>query len=179
MKFFVIFCLFTGYLFFTNSIYASEIKALPSTCLPDINSCNDYQCKESARQCGKTGYLLSFGHHYCQKYIDLNSEYKIKTQAWLSQVRLCLQNRTEAINLKSHSCKSIEAQAFDHHPKCYLDSGACDISIYEFFKVIKVLKLDALRPQVFQQGLEVLYQCAVVNGETDIYNILTKELDTL
>jgi hypothetical protein len=102
---------------------------LADKCSDQINnlSCDFYtQCLETKYKCGPTGYPVGYGFKYCSKFIKNIAEYPPKGQEWIKKTLVCLK---KALLPEFQSCSTLYDAAFDSHPRCYYESGFCDMFI--------------------------------------------------
>ncbi|QLY26971.1 hypothetical protein [Bdellovibrio sp. KM01] len=118
-------------------------KASGLDCPISNNSCEFYRCMEQEQPCGKKGYWQNFGIPYCELFVKDESKFKISSQLWLQDVRLCLQERLRD-TVEGLQCGDIKTKAIDDHVSCYVDTGFCQLPFNEQFKIMWYLK-GALR----------------------------------
>lgn len=81
-------------------------------------------------------YCFQYGFKYCSKFQQLISNGDAGITKWVPKVTGCLQSAlsdpfiyNEASSPTSVSvCERVRFKAFDSHPKCYVDSGFCELS---------------------------------------------------
>lgn len=103
--------------------------ASAETCASSEKDCSYYACKERQLGCGKTGYLLRFGRHYCEAYKRSERIYSSNGQIWLRGIRDCLQRELELV--RELSCESVKRIAIETHAVCYVRFNFCELSIYD------------------------------------------------
>ncbi|WP_413568172.1 hypothetical protein ACLWBD_10775 [Bdellovibrio sp. HCB117] len=145
----------TRYLIFLALLFPLTSVA-QGNCFPSENSCDFYQCKEQERQCGAEGYWMNFGHPYCESFLKDQQQFYPRTQVWLKDVRLCLQERVQQVSQEA-SCNDLHKQAMHSHVSCYVDTGFCDLTYLERARVYWYLK-GALRSASTWQEAALLHQ---------------------
>lgn len=121
-------------------------------------ACEYYACREAEAQCGEDGYLLGFAHKYCERY-RLVTEQRISSagQMWLRRVRRCLVEELEAS--EAVTCEELERSGFESHPRCYTETGFCDLPVGDWVGVLNTIDPSDLRlREVFVTGHECLRQ---------------------
>ncbi len=120
-------------------------------------SCEFYDELESVSQCGKKGYPLKIGQHYCKKYLKSQPSYSEGGQTWLKSVRQCLQ--TQITLMDELSCKSLYKESTDMHFECYVSTGYCDLSFGDQAKIAKEAALMLFMPEYTRFGLKIASYC--------------------
>lgn len=88
-------------------------------------NCDFYvQCLEPKYKCGPTGYPVGYGFKYCSKFTKNLNEYPAGGQEWIRKTLICLK---KALVPEFSSCSQLYNTAFDSHPRCYYESGFCDL----------------------------------------------------
>jgi len=126
----------------TNSQSIEEFEkssANDSTCFTEEienNSCEFYKkCLNYHFQCDvEKGYPLGFAYHYCSSFTKYSIKYSEPIQKWVKDVKVFLKRSLlgyykESINNNNYDCNGLKKLAFDSHPKCYFDSGICQLII--------------------------------------------------
>lgn len=138
---------------------ASLSSFAASHCQPRQDSCEMYKCEEGLRGCGDKGYLLSFGHKYCQLFLDSDtSKYGPLGQLWLVNVRYCLQEELEEMP-RDLSCRELQQNGFESHVPCYVQTGFCSLPLQDKVNIFIDIRRSLLKPQVILSGLEVMKEC--------------------
>lgn len=131
-----------------NSNAAGDFIGAPSQ--DTISLCQIYDKLANDLGCGDENYLISFGAHYCNKYQAIEQTFPLRTQEVLSRIRACLiQSLVDENNL---SCENVQEKAANHHIKCYLESGFCQISKWDKVRLAKVA-LPALTSRSLRKSL--------------------------
>lgn len=132
---------------------------LASACNQYIGTCEYYQCQEQEYHCGEDGYLMHFGHRYCERfYQKLNERLSPKGQEWIDQVKVCLQEKMEQFT-DDHSCKKLKKLAYRSHSDCYLKANFCQLSLSDKQKIIRFLGPELFKFRTQKEGFQVLYHC--------------------
>ncbi|KAF9267522.1 hypothetical protein L218DRAFT_822519, partial [Marasmius fiardii PR-910] len=144
---------------------------------PIPHSCSFYStCLEPHFHCGPTGYPLDYGDHYCNKFSSPSNLHKFtpKGQQWMWKTMLCLQTalipELQVAVPSSESgrlevCNELKDTAFDSHPRCYISSGVCELTIKDWVTILQVVGLKTL----FANRDAVEQSLRTVRGCVDIY----------
>lgn len=143
------------------SILISSAFADVSTCRVDdldASDCAFYNdCIESKVQCGKSGYALSYGEHYCnrfeQKFTDYAEEFSSMAHVWRERTAVCLQKEIlstveEIIKNPTASnqndCRTIRVNAFSQHAECYTqeESSICLLPPRDIISILRLRIID-------------------------------------
>jgi len=128
------------------------------------DNCEYYLCEETRRSCGQNGYLVSFGHRYCQKFLDTNEKkFTDEGQQWLSEVRTCLQERLREIPEKL-SCRDLKRRAFAQHVPCYIETGYCHLPRKDRRRIQLLLMNAIFKKGIVENALKVMSACASMNN---------------
>lgn len=126
------FCLGVGLLSISSCRHASTISSnilAVNNCASDISdqSCKYYDCLETNRKCGNTGYPLAYGKRYCNTFQGMcsNTLSSAKALSWVRGTTKCLQSFLTVKAIDITTCGQLETTAFDSHPYCYTN-GAVD-----------------------------------------------------
>lgn len=92
-----------------------------SECVPNNTDCSFYLCLEKEKKCGYRGFPLRYGYRFCQ-YFEGMETYSEKLNTWLSDTRICLQEKLKA---NDYSCQYMFYNSIQDHVSCYEDSGYC------------------------------------------------------
>ena len=88
-------------------------------------TCDFYtNCLETKYHCGHNGYPVGYGHKYCSKFLKNFNDYPNEGQEWITKTLVCLK---KALIIQFTSCAEIYNTAFDSHPRCYYESGFCNL----------------------------------------------------
>ncbi|WP_413581300.1 hypothetical protein [Bdellovibrio sp. HCB288] len=123
-------------------------------CPTSHTSCEFYRCKAAQQPCGKNGYWENFGIPYCEVFVKDQHKFSPDSQIWLQDVRLCLQVRLQE-TATGLTCSKIKKAAMHDHVSCYVDTGFCNLTMREQFKIMWYLK-GALRDLKTWQEAELL-----------------------
>lgn len=114
-----------------------------------------YRCVDDIVDCGPDGYPIGYGAKYAERfYRHTRPKMTAAGRAWIDLTLVCLQEVLRDSVDSSTSCSDIRTIAFDSHPGCYVYSGFCSLSWWDWLKVAATidggdwLSQDALR-QVF------------------------------
>ena len=140
----------------------TTFNALAELQAPIENSCSFYLSLEQSIPCGPSGYTLDFGYPYCEKFLKSNFyRFSRRGKKFLIKNSFCLQeeiykNYSENDNL---TCKKLKNIAFSGHADCYIDSGFCDLSLFDKIILTNVIKKQIPLKRVRAQMKEVLARC--------------------
>lgn len=118
-------------LFIIGTAYAS--------CTVSAESCDFYLCQENLRHCGEDGYPLAFGYRHCQAFLEDQSQFNLRTQDWLQNVRVNLMQKTAILPLDI-SCDDFAAQAFAIHVPAYEETGFCQLSFVNKIRISRYFR---------------------------------------
>ena len=91
-----------------------------------------------------------------------------KGQNWLKATRECLMWELLPLLTPLTTCEQIKSRAIESHPKCYIESGFCDIFYENFFAILRFINIfDMLTNYPLTQVAQVLWTC--VQNNTLIY----------
>lgn len=116
------------FVFLASLFTAFAVQA--SDCSDLIGTCDYYQCIERSQSCGKKGYYIEFGQHYCEKYQADQINYTKRGQEFLNDIRTCLQDELERENIRTGhlpTCGHIKKFAVETHKTCYEQYGFCSL----------------------------------------------------
>ena len=102
--------------------------------------CQPYLELQSQYACEKPNYFLDFGYKYCRLFEKHSEGFSPKGQATLPFIRSCLIAQIE--NEPILTCKTAKSLALQHHFDCYVQSGFCDLSITDKWKVYRVVRKE-------------------------------------
>ena len=104
---------------------------------------------------------MDFGHHYCQKFLDLEKGlFSSSGELWLSEVRQCLMEKIEKLP-ENISCQSIKRKSNIHHFNCYYEKGFCDLPFKDKRQLVNLIKPELKRLDVMLSGLGLIFACNV------------------
>jgi hypothetical protein len=147
-------------LFISMPLSMVSAFASPETgCADRIGNCDYYECRESLQNCGSKGYLLRFGYHYCSKFMGgVRPRMTAQGAAWMATVARCLQEKVEQIPLAT-SCEVTADEAIASHPDCYVDTGYCELTDGDKFRVAKTIWKELKDPRIDRVMIEILSRC--------------------
>lgn len=130
---------------------------------PVPDDCAFYRaCLEAAHPCGADGYALAFGERLCHAFVARRAEFTPAGQAWLREVRTCLQRALVPLARPSGDCASLEDAAYASHAACYTAAGnsVCALPPADLGALTRVLAPWLRDPRAVRQIGEVLRSCA-------------------
>jgi len=87
--------------------------------------------------CGDDGYLLGYGAKYADRFFNRTRRHMTRTgRRWIDDVLVCLQHSLRDTITEEASCPDIRTNAFDSHPKCYVDNGFCTLPVWDILNVV-------------------------------------------
>lgn len=158
-------------LLFSLIICSAVVLIVSQECTNELllkeNNCEYYtKCLEPTYKCGANGYPLGYGNKYCSKFLANYSQYPPKGQEWISKTLICLK---KALVNPFTSCKQLYDAAFDSHPRCYYESGFCDLFTdgANLLKTIKAL-LNTYEIQTFASvtSIKQVFDTAKLCGQS-------------
>ncbi|KAH7714149.1 hypothetical protein AAVH_18487 [Aphelenchoides avenae] len=101
--------------------------------------CEEYKELDKGLNCGPDGYMLGYGHKYCNRFYDKYMDFDRLGQATVSCTAKCLLDKlrpavTVARRHKQDGdservikgrCDILKEHAYDSHVDCYMDCGFC------------------------------------------------------
>ncbi|KAM4064389.1 carboxypeptidase regulatory-like domain-containing protein [Hirsutella rhossiliensis] len=134
----------------------------PTCQSPPPRSCNFYtRCAEKTLQCGQDGYPLRYGAKNCRRFVARLDSFSPQGQAWIWRTMLCLERAlVEPISGRGATCESVKSEAFQSHPRCYVDSGFCDLPLSDIVQVVVTVKSDLFEGPALEQALTAAGGCA-------------------
>ncbi len=146
------------------------LNLMASPCPVTKNDCSFYLCQDEWRGCSLSSsnessenYLIDFGHHYCQKFINVEKGlFSSSGEVWLSEVRQCLMERVEKLP-QDASCESIKRKSNIHHFNCYYNKGFCDLPFKDKKQLMKLIAPELKRLDVMLSGLGLMFACSAPN----------------
>lgn len=155
-------------LLFIAGISASA-DSINNACTPSSSSCDFYVCKEKEMNCGRHGYWSQFGYPFCQKFLKDEKQFSDRSQTWLQEVRLCLQERAQEDSRKPYvGCETLETEALHSHVDCYVDTGFCDLNFTEQLRVYWYLRSALRNPQTWREA-QLLHETCRSKGSMNPY----------
>jgi hypothetical protein len=101
-----------------------------TTCEDCLSMSNNYSCEyytkclEPKYTCGSSGYPLGYGFKYCSKFTLHLNEFSPKGKIWVQKTLVCLK---QSLMSTFSDCNELYNTAFNSHPRCYQQSGFCDL----------------------------------------------------
>ncbi|CZS93101.1 hypothetical protein WAI453_000836 [Rhynchosporium graminicola] len=133
----------------------------PTCVSPPLKSCAFYAgCAEATLQCGAGGYPLAYGQKNCLAFQADLTKYTPAGQDFIWNTMHCLQLALINIIKCDSTCDTAGNAAFDSHPKCYVDSGFCDLPVMDWYQVVKTVGTDLLGIKPIRQILQTGGTCA-------------------
>ena len=100
---------------------------------------------------------MAFGHRYCEAFIAAKRDFSAFGQAWLENVRACLQkalldritappSRNVTGAGRFQTCRELSDFAFETHPLCYASpvASACPswagLTLHDYWLVIRTIR---------------------------------------
>lgn len=143
-------------IFILNPLFARA-----QLCEPDVSSCSFYLCQEQEHRCGPRGYPVGFGFKFCQLFLNTEKNYSNEAYGWLRRVRVCLMDSmNEIVSRGRKSCDQIKDEGFRSHLGCYIDTGFCDLSLRDQWKISWAMRTSFIHREVIRDGLSVMQACA-------------------
>lgn len=139
-----------------------SLTASAQNCAELMGTCEYYQCVEQQENCGKKGYYIKFGDHYCRKYQMKEYDYTQKGKEFLHNVRLCLQEELERERIRANElpkCSKIEKFAIATHKHCYREYRFCNLPLSDQWHVKLTAKKEIFDPQFFLFALWLEKSC--------------------
>jgi len=103
-------------------------------------NCDFYtECLEEKYHCGVTGYPVGYGHRYCNKFLKYFYDFPPLGQLWVQNTLVCLKTALQPLFHETSDCATIYSVAFASHPRCYFESGFCEL-FKDRKNIIKTLK---------------------------------------
>jgi hypothetical protein len=125
----------------------NPIEARDSCSDPAPNTCTFYpNCLESKYHCGRTGYPIGYGLHYCTLFTAAAKSMSSRGKTWVTDTMLCLQRALVpfATGAQSTTCPALKNYAFGTHPDCYVKSGVCLLPPSDWLIIVKTVSLKEL-----------------------------------
>lgn len=154
---------------------STAISANDSMCFTEEienNSCEFYKkCLNSHFQCdAEKGYPLGFAYHYCSSFSVNSIKYSEPIQKWVRDVKVCLKRSLlnyyqDSVNNNKYDCDGLKKLAFESHPKCYIDSGICQLVVGKTIETF----------QMFQNVFANIQTLAKFTSDSKLWLIQIKE----
>lgn len=144
-----------------------SLQGQGTACLPGVDSCDFYLCKEKIEPCGVKGYWLAYGYKFCRLFLTETQDFSESSKEWMSKVRYCLQEEIKQGTDKL-SCQEDRKFAMDSHVDCYIKTGFCQLSLKDRASIIWMLRSALVLPITYMEGVELEYMC-LLHGENRNY----------
>ncbi len=144
--------------FLVSLTLASTVRA--SYEAPSESDCRFYAALEDQYQCGANGYFQKFALPLCQIYLNSEPTYSVPGQAFMREVRLCLQE--VFTDPPPMGCAEAKDYAMQSHVDCYKQSGYCDLSWRDTMHLARDLNKQPgarLDPAVARLATQLLFIC--------------------
>ncbi|KAH7714161.1 hypothetical protein AAVH_18499 [Aphelenchoides avenae] len=143
----------------TTTVYCARLNCIQDAawengwrccCVQDLvakerQECEEYKELDKGLNCGPDGYMLGYGHKYCNRFYDKYTDFDRLGQATVSCTAKCLLDKlrpavaAEQQRSREDSCGRLKVHAYDSHVGCYVDCGFCLTFVtnpMEYFGVI-------------------------------------------
>jgi hypothetical protein len=112
--------------------------------------------------CGSSGYLIHFGHRFCNGFVTKNSSFSPAGQQAMYKIRHCLLDTLAAAKEK-FTCDKVKRAGIDSHLGCYMSSGFCQMPIRDKMEVYYLLKTQAFSWDAILNSLSISDGCRSQN----------------
>lgn len=128
---------------------------------PPRETCTFYRaCAEATLHCGPDSYPLRYGDKNCNRFKANQDSFTAQGQKWIWDVGACLQKTLIApVQQCSMTCDKLTTTAFDSHPRCYVDSGVCDLPLSDLVELVITVNTDLFYGPAIQQILGTATGC--------------------
>ena len=140
---------------------SSSVICQPACQQPVYGSCSFYKaCAEATLHCGPDGYPVHYGDRLCNEFVANTAYFTPQGQRWFNTVMHCLQLALiEPLSECGMTCDKLNTLAFDSHPRCYVDSGVCDLPLSDFVELAITVNKDFFAGPALKQALETAGGC--------------------
>ena len=110
--------------------------------LQGCQECAYYTCMERQLDmtCGPRGYFEGYGQKYCQRFSAITAQkMSPRGQQWVKDVRGCLMDELALIAQGRHTCAQVKQRAFDSHPRCYVQTGLCELGPGDWLHIVNTI----------------------------------------
>jgi len=131
-----------------------------------LGSCDYYDSLSSELGCSSSGYLQSFGAHYCRRFDQEAARFSERGREALDAIRLCLQQSLE--NVSKLTCGNVLAVAAESHGPCYRQGHFCEMNIWDKVALMGIVFPALLDPTLNRAIRKIESDCLsedVVRGQ--------------
>jgi hypothetical protein len=122
-------------MFFVSVFMVTKVLA-QSGCRSHINSCSYYPCVSAELGCSAKNYLVSFGKKYCRVFAKKEEQFSTRGKQFLDRVGNCLRNEIEN-KFSELNCSNAKQSAARDHVTCYVESGFCELSVWDKYRIFE------------------------------------------
>jgi hypothetical protein len=108
---------------------------------------------------GLNSYPLIYGEKNCLAFQSNLNQFSAQGQAFIWATMLCLQTFLSTDIQCDTTCASMSADAFNSHPTCYVQSGFCDLPVWDYFHVFTTVGTQLFKGPAWSQVKSVNAQC--------------------
>ncbi len=139
----------------------------------DLSSlCEFYTKYDDVKNCGPTGYPVRYGKRYCEAFARRIQDFSRRGKSWLESTLVCLQNELRpTMHDPSITCDSLNDLSIDHHAKCYVENGFCELGFKDKLATLSITRSDLFTSNFFQGMSRSSYMCG------DRYNERLENMD--
>jgi hypothetical protein len=117
----------------------------------------DFYCDSAITHgCTADNYLVRFGGHFCQKFLDDNEKYSANGQLVLHDIRSCL---IHSFDNKLFTCESVEDIAYQAHVDCYVDNGFCTLGALDRARILWTVRSQLTNPKFQNAASQIMRAC--------------------
>ncbi|CAF1403357.1 unnamed protein product [Adineta ricciae] len=110
--------------------------------------------------CGIDSYALSYGMRYCTKFSHSLKTFTPQGQRWIWKTMNCLQKSlVSPLENCANNCSALRKIAFASHSTCYVKSGVCELSAFDWVRIVSIVGKDLFTSNGFIQALSTFSQC--------------------
>lgn len=157
-------------LLITTLVFANQLEAnlqLPdSTCTELLGNCTWYtRCLQAYYPtCDSQEDYPPLGYYFCTRYEQNLHLFSEKAKIFVNRTKLCLQYALLPYvgeNGTALTCEQLKQAAFDTHAPCYVNCGFCEISVWDYFSVLKVIApaFGTEFGELMKEILRILWKC--------------------
>jgi hypothetical protein len=114
-------------------------------------------------QCGNDqgldSYPLIYGEKNCLAFQNNINQFSAQGQAWIWDTMFCLQTFLSTNIHCDSTCSSTSTAAFNSHPTCYVQSGFCDLPVWDYYHVFTTVGTQLFKGPAWAQVKAVNSQC--------------------
>jgi hypothetical protein len=132
---------------------------------PTFQPGEPYRCADQYQNrgdgCGTDGYALGYGAKYAERFMwETYDIVEPATQDFLIRNLICLQESFIFDTTPEMTCQELSSHAFDSHIHCYLESGVCELSITDLFKILGTIDEQDMSSEDADAAIEGIFgQC--------------------